>query len=114
MRNWHSCLPVTVRREMSLVPQMRSSILQPPCSFVDFVAWSEHCGEWKMLMDVMLRRIFISTCFVFQELYRILRIRRRHFIWLLGKEDYGWIVGSSSCMLEPDGPGGEQFNNTSI
>ena len=72
-----------------------------------------------MLMDVMLRRIFISICFVFQELYRILKIRRRHFIWLLGewgKEDWGWIVGSSSCMLVPDGLGlgGEQFNSTSI
>jgi hypothetical protein len=28
---------------------------------------------------------FISICFVFQELYRILEIRQRHFIGLLGR-----------------------------
>ena len=102
IRNWHFCLPVTVRLEMWLVHRMRSSI-----SFVDFVAWWEHCGQWKMLMGVMLRGIFISICFV-------LKIRRRHFIWLLekwGKEDWGWVVGSSSCTLVPDGLGGEQFKH---
>ena len=80
MRNWHFSQPVTQRREMWLAPRMRSSILLPPCSSVDFVAWWEQCGQWKMMMDVMLRRIFISICFVLHELYRILETRPRRFI----------------------------------
>ena len=37
---------------------MKSFILLPHCSFVDFVAWWERCGQWKMLMVVMLLRVF--------------------------------------------------------
>jgi hypothetical protein len=44
--------------------------------------WWEHCGRWKMLMDVMLPSTFIGICFVPQELYPILEIRRRRLTWL--------------------------------
>ena len=81
----HSFLPVTLRRKIQKVPSMKSFILLLPCSFVDFVAWWDHYGRWKMMTGVMLRRIFISICFVFRELYRILEIRHRHFILLLGR-----------------------------
>ena len=62
-------------------------------------------NSFHLLMVVMWRGIFIGMCFVLQELYRILEIRQRHFIWLLGrweKETWGRIVRSSSCMLVLD------------
>ena len=95
-------------RETTIVSyhwQMRSSILPLPCSFPDFEAWWELCGQRKMLMDMMLLRIFIGICLVPQELHRISEIQWRHLIWLprrWGRGDWAWIIGSNLFILGLD------------
>ena len=69
MRNWHSFLPVTLRRKIQKVPRMKSFILLLPCSFVDFVAWWERM--WAM-EDVGGCDVFIGICFVLRRFIRLL------------------------------------------